>query len=230
MELNLVKPDSQMYQFITATFNTCKGKCYHDCSYCFCKAMAKRFNHPQQPVRFDEKEPKTNLGNGNYIFVGSSCDMFAKDIPDEWILKTLYHMDKFDNKYLLQTKNPDRVMDFIHYTVITSKCDVCTTIESDIFYPDIMGNSPTPQERSIAMNELSGVVDTYVTIEPIMQFDLNNMVKLIKSCHPKQVNLGADSGRNNLPEPSKEKVLRLIAALQKFTVIHNKTNLQRLLK
>lgn len=37
-----------------------------------------------------------------------------------------------------------------------------------------------------------------------------------------------DSGRNNLPEPSKEKVLQLVAELEKFTVIHNKKNLGRL--
>ena len=44
-----------------------------------------------------------------------------------------------------------------------------------------------------------------------------------------QVNIGADSGRNNLPEPSKSKVLELVSELQKFTIIHNKSNLQRLL-
>ena len=53
---------------------------------------------------------------------------------------------------------------------------------------------------------------------------------MIKYCNPKQVNIGADSGNNNLPEPSKEKVLALIDELQKFTTIHNKSNLKRLLK
>lgn len=38
-----------------------------------------------------------------------------------------------------------------------------------------------------------------------------------------------DSGRNNLPEPPKSKVLELVSELQKFTIIHNKSNLQRLL-
>ena len=38
-----------------------------------------------------------------------------------------------------------------------------------------------------------------------------------------------DYGRNNLPEPPKEKVLELVSELQKFTIIHNKSNLQRLL-
>ena len=38
-----------------------------------------------------------------------------------------------------------------------------------------------------------------------------------------------NSGRNNLIEPSKEKVLNLVSELQKFTIIHNKSNLQRIL-
>ena len=71
--------------------------------------------------------------------------------------------------------------------------------------------------------------ETFVTIEPILDFNLNTMVDLLKQCNPEQVNIGADSGRNNLPEPSKEKVLELVSELQKFTIIHNKSNLQRLL-
>lgn len=71
--------------------------------------------------------------------------------------------------------------------------------------------------------------ETFVTIEPILDFNLNTMVDLLKQCNPKQVNIGADSGRNNLPEPTKEKVLELVSELQKFTIIHNKSNLQRLL-
>jgi len=222
MGLNLSK--GNMYEFITHTWNTIKGECYHDCSYCYMKRWGKL-----KPVRFDEKELKTDLGTGNFIFVGSSCDMFAENIPDEWIKKTLKHMEKFDSKYLLQTKNPTRVLDFIDACVITDKCVICTTIESNRDLLEIKRNSPDVFKRAMAMNELSQIIDTYVTIEPIMDFDMDIMVKLIKECNPKQVNIGADSGRNNLPEPSKEKVLQLVSELQKFTIIHNKSNLQRLL-
>ena len=213
-----------MYNFVTYTWNTVKGECYHDCSYCYMKRWGKL-----KPVRFDEKELKTDLGAGNFIFVGSSCDMFAENIPDEWIKKTLKHMEQFDCKYLLQTKNPKRVLDYIDACVITDKCIICTTIESDMFYPEIMKNSPQPMQRSIAMQELSEIIDTYVTIEPIMDFNLEHMVKMIKRCNPKQVNIGADSGNHKLPEPSAEKVLMLVKELEKFTVIARKTNLKRLM-
>ena len=222
MGLNISK--GNMYEFITHTWNTIKGECFHDCSYCYMKRWGKL-----NKVRFDSKELKTDLGTGNFIFVGSSCDMFAENIPDEWIKKTLKHMGMFDSKYLLQTKNPTRVLDFIDACVITDKCVICTTIESNKDLLDIKRNSPDVFKRAMAMNELSQIINTYVTIEPIMDFDMDIMVQLIRDCNAKQINIGADSGRNNLPEPTKEKVLQLVSELQKFTIIHNKSNLRRLL-
>lgn len=48
-----------MYTWITHTWNTVKGECPHGCIYCYMKRFGK-----QKPVRFDEKELKTNLGSG----------------------------------------------------------------------------------------------------------------------------------------------------------------------
>jgi hypothetical protein len=62
-----------------------------------------------------------------------------------------------------------------------------------------------------------------------MDFDLPEFLKMIKEANPKQVNIGADSGRNGLPEPPKEKLLELIAELEKFTTVVKKKNLGRLL-
>jgi DNA repair photolyase len=176
--------------------------------------------------RFDNKELKTDLGSGNYIFVGSSTDMFAENIPDDWIAGVLNYLNKFDNKYLIQTKNPKRILDFR-----LPKSVICVTLESDMFYPKEMQKSPKPHERAKYMKMLSDCgFETFVTIEPIMDFNLNEFVEFIKLCNPSQVNIGCDSGNNHLPEPSKEKVLQLISELEKFTVIHNKSNLKRLLK
>lgn len=220
----LTESKGNMYSWVTHTWNPVKGECLHGCTYCYMKRWGK-----QKRIRFDEKELNTDLGSGNFIFVGSSCDLFANDIHDFWLLKTLSHMEKFDNRYLLQTKNPRRVLDYIDAVVISDKCTVCTTIESDSYYPEIMGSSPEPMQRSLAMDEISNVIDTYVTIEPILDFHLEHMVKMVRRCHPKQVNIGADSGNNHLPEPSKDKLLALINELKKFTVIDQKRNLNRLL-
>ena len=65
-----------------------------------------------------------------------------------------------------------------------------------------------------------------------MDFDLPEFIQLIWRCNPVQVNIGADSSpkRNKLPEPPKEKILELIAELEKFTTVVQKKNLTRLLK
>jgi hypothetical protein len=219
MGLNVSK--GNMYSWVTHTWNTIKGECPHGCTYCYVKRWGK-----QKPVRFDESELKTDLGSGNTIFVGSSCDMFAEDIDLNWILATLNHCRQFDNTYLFQSKNPGRMYDCFRWMPKRSK--VCTTIETNRWYPEIMGETPHPDERATMMELFS--TSAFVTIEPIMDFDLSYLVDLIIMCKPEQVNIGADSGNNNIPEPSKEKLLALIDELKKFTVIDKKRNLQRLLK
>ena len=215
-----------MYTWITHTWNTVKGECPHGCTYCYMKRFGK-----QKPVRFDEKELKTNLGSGNFIFVGSSCDMFASDVPDLWIKETIKHCRKFDNYYLFQTKNPGRIEGLLEQILFPDNIRICTTIETNRWYQDVMINSPLPKKRAMDMNEIAHKgIKTYVTIEPIMDFDLEEMVYLIETCLPEQVNIGSDSGNNNLPEPSADKINSLISELKTFTTIDRKTNLKRLLK
>lgn len=217
MGLNLSK--GNMYRFITHTWNTIKGKCPHNCSYCYMKRWGVLGD-----VHFDEKELKTDLGYGNAIFVGSSCDMFADNIHELWIIDTLNHCRKFDNRYFFQTKNPENI---IPYELPESSA-VCTTIETNRWYPAIMGSSPLPTDRACSMYR-APFKKKFVTIEPIMDFDIDDMVKAIKICNPIQVNIGADSGNNSLPEPSGDKILSLISELENFTRVYKKSNLGRLL-
>lgn len=219
MGLNIAK--GQMYSWITHTWNTIKGECPHGCTYCYMKRFGK-----QKDVRFDEKELETDLGSDNFIFVGSSCDMFAWGIRDTWITRTLNHCSSFNNTYLFQSKNPEGIKDFEVY--LPPKSKICTTIETNRFYNE-MAFARHPSVRAEDMHELYKW-DKYVTIEPIMDFDLEEMVNIIRWCNPIQVNIGADSGNNNLPEPPKEKILALIDALKEFTIIDQKRNLNRLLK
>jgi DNA repair photolyase len=215
MPLNTAK--GNMYSWVTHTWNTIKGQCSHDCTYCYMKRWGKL-----NPVRFDTKELKTGLGSGNFIFVGSSCDMWAKDIPEQWIKSTLDHCAKFDNIYLFQTKNPANIR-----RILPEKSRVCVTLETNRHYPDIMRNCPQPWERVMATQLVRHEI--YITIEPIMEFDVDIFARMLKSVGPIQVNIGADSGRNNLPEPSAEKIYQLIERLKEFTVIDKKSNLSRIL-
>lgn len=225
--------NGNMYEFVTHTWNTVKGKCFHNCSYCY----MKKLNKEQHPIELDIKEFKTNLGLGNFIFVGSGIDLFAKDIPDQWIKRTLDYCYQVNvsnlfgatNNYLFQSKNPRRILDFIEHPVFKSSV-ICTTIETNRHYPEIMNDSSKVEERAKAMSEISQKwgIDTYVTVEPIMDFDLDEMIELIRLCHPKQVNFGKNSNKLvTLPDPTEKKVLQLIKGVKDFSTVHIKENMKK---
>ena len=218
------KSKGNMYKFITNTWNPIKGKCLHDCTYCYMKSIPQY----SKPL-FIESEMTTPL-NGKSIFIGSSTDVFANNIPSEWIDKILNHcMEEYDKRncqsFLLQSKNPKRFLEFINHPIM-KRCVLCTTIETNRFYPDFMCNAPKIEERVEAMEEIAKQGKaTMVTAEPLMQFDLETMLEYIKRCQPKVVNIGRNSRRDvELPEPTKEEVQQLISGLKDFTKIHIKEN------
>ncbi len=218
----LNKSKGNMYEFCTHTWNAIKGKCSHDCSYCYMKVF------PQGELRLDEKEFKTDLGKGNTIFVGSSTDMFADNVPCEWIFKVLNYCCKFQsNIYIFQTKNPIRFFEFDGYFPDASEFG--TTIETNKqMLLNKISKAPTVQDRQDYLCDING--KTFVTIEPILNFDLDVLVAWIKDIDPDFVNIGADSKNHNLPEPNKEKIEALIEELKKFTKVNIKDNLRRLMK
>lgn len=218
----LKKQRGNMYDWVSHMWSPIKGKCSHDCSYCYMKKWGKL-----PPLHLDEKDLNTNLGSGKFIFVGHTIDMFAEDVPQFWILKVLQRLRVYKNKYLLQSKNPSRI---INYTgSLPDDVIIGTTIETNRAI--VKSNAPSVLQRANALYRLYNLgYETMVTIEPIFDFDLEPMVELIKTARPEWVNIGADSKGHNLPEPPKEKVLNLIDALQKETDVKLKRNLQRILK
>lgn len=215
--MGLNEQKGNMYGFVTHTWNTVKGACPHDCSYCYMKRWGNL-----KPTRFDEKELKTDLGESNFIFVGSSCDMFADDIPALWIYKTLEHCRKYpNNKYLFQSKDPSVMASVsIH---LPHNSIVCTTAETNRLYPE-MGNTISVSAR---LQHLACIpLEKHITIEPIIDFDLHEFADMINNSGATQINIGADSGNNNLPEPSHEKIEKLISLLT--AKVHRKPNLRRI--
>jgi len=195
----LNKQKGNMYGFVTHTWNPIKGKCSHDCKYCYMKVF------PQGKLRLDEKCLKDNLGSDNYIFVGSSTDMFAKEVPNEWLLSVFGYIRKYPkNTYLFQSKNPKRFSDFD-----TEQKNIIwgTTIETNM--DNLISKAPPPRERAKAMSMLEGI-KAMVSIEPIQNFNLKELVFLIKAIEPKFVSIGADSKKSNLVEPSESNIINLI--------------------
>ncbi len=217
----LRKQKGNMYSFVTHTWNPIKGRCPHECEYCYMRQWGE-----QPPLHLDEKELRTDLGQGNFIFVGSSCDMWAESIPGEWICSTIDRCHDFDNTYLFQSKNPKR---FFH-GLMPEKTIFGTTIETNRLYKQ-MGKTPTPVLRADGIRHLSSEGKrVMITIEPILDFDLKEVVLLIANAQPEWVNIGADSRGHKLPEPSGDKVRELIEALEEFTEVKQKRNLDRLMR
>jgi DNA repair photolyase len=204
-----------MYSWVTHTWNPIRGKCPHDCSYCYMKV------YPQPELHFVEKEINTNLGAGKFIFVGSSTDMWLGQL--NWILATLRHCRSYPgNRYLFQSKAPAKFEHFINFMPPDSMLG--TTIETNRDYH--FSQAPTPRSRMLAMCNL--LYPRMVSIEPIMDFDLDLMVDWIGQIAPSFVSIGADSKGHHLPEPAPEKVTRLIKELSKITTVKSKDNLKRL--
>jgi len=217
------KARGNMYPWVTHTWNPVRGKCPHQCTYCYMRKYWNKLGN----LRLIEKEFKTNLGEGNIIFVGSSIDMFAESIPENWIIRVLGYCKKFENEYLFQSKNPERFFDFIDY--FPKNTILGTTIETNRDYG--LTNAPNPFQRTVAMVEINDWVHKFkrmISIEPIMDFDLDNLVDMIWRINPKFVSIGADSKNHNLPEPSKEKIEKLIKELREFTEVKVKSNLERI--
>src|SRR5512135_2590810 len=89
MPLN--KQKGNMYPWVTHTWNPIRGKCPHDCVYCYMKG---RFDVGD--LRLAESELDKNHGKGRTIFVGSATDMFANGVSRQWVFRVLEHCIKYD--------------------------------------------------------------------------------------------------------------------------------------
>jgi DNA repair photolyase len=215
--MGMNKQKGNMYPFVTHTWNPIRGKCPNGCVYCYMKV------YPQPELHFVEKEMETNLGNGNFIFVGSSTDAWLG--RSDWLQAMLHHCREFPlNRYLFQTKCPYRFAAYLGELPPNSVLG--TTIETNRLLNGI-SKAPATGQRMWWMRELTKF-PKMVSIEPIMDFDPDFMIDWIKQIEPEFVSIGADSKGHNLPEPSSEKVNRLIEELSKFTVVKIKDNLARL--
>ena len=219
--MGLNKQKGNMYDFVTHTWNPIKGRCIHGCIYCYMQRFWDMMKNDK--FRLDEKELKTNLGEGNFIFVGSSTDMWLG--KTEWISKVLVHIAKYPkNTYLFQTKFPFGFYDWTFY----DNQILGITLESNRRYPEISTTSnPLKRVRDFMEIEHSRKM---VTIEPILDFDVLPLATMIATIEPEWVNIGAATGVHDMPEPSREKILLLGAELKKFTEVKYKPNLKRLLK
>ena len=137
------------------------------------------------------------------------------------------HLARFPgNTYVFQTKNPDRILD--HESRLPQNRMIGTTIETNRQRVlDSVSKAPSVTRRAAAFSLLRG--PKFLTVEPILDFDIEELLDLILLAKPDFVNIGADSKRHGLPEPTREKVLALVSRLRaRGIAIRKKMNLDRL--
>jgi DNA repair photolyase len=237
--LNKVKPGSQMYPWVTHTWPVGRG-CSHQCSYCYVKTIGGLANG--QPKDF-YIQGKPDLGQDHTIFVGDCVDLFSEAMDDQDIRAVLHHCRKFPkNRYVFQTKNPERMFGFLGgslaerpelFNEVPGQYILGTTIETDD--RELLAKHSTAPAPVLRANWIGACRDamfkTFVTIEPIMKFNLQGMKDLLAIAKPSFINIGADSKKNNLPEPNPDELVDLLSTLRNMGFeIREKHNLERLMR
>lgn len=215
---------SDMYEkYEGKTINLVGGGCPWGCSYCYVKSfvfpfLKKRYSGKMFLIEESFKKP---LGKNKDWFVNSCSDICA--IPKIFMLKIIKRLNEFPtNTYLLQSKNPKGFLDFAG--LYPPKTIFGTTIETNRdAMARIHSKAPAPSDRKTWIYNMPRRM---VNIEPIMDFDLDVMVRWMRVIRPEYVSIGADSKDHGLPEPTQEKVRALVKELEKFTEVSIKSNLR----
>ncbi len=216
-----------MYNWCDFTWNPIRGKCSHACVYCFMK------DRDVGPLRLDPKTLVDSLGTGRTIFVGSSTDMFAESVPAGWIRQVFRECCGYDNTYIFQSKNPERFIHLLPHEMnpedFPPKTILGTTLESNREYGQSI-DAPHAWKRagSLADPRL-GRFKKMVSIEPIVAFDLQEILDWIRLIEPVFVSIGADSKGHNLIEPTAQELKDLVVELSSITEIKLKKNVYRIL-
>jgi hypothetical protein len=207
-----------------------RGQCLHHCSYCYVPRLRniglKKYEGAceldQKRLKDDLSIPKTHV-----LFVCSCYDLFGDWVQKEWISQILAKCRQYpQTTFLFQTKNPLRFKEFLNEIPENSILGV--TLETNRSPPYTA--APRPESRYFWFLELAWK-RKMVSIEPVIDFDLEKLVSWIKRLQPEFVSIGADSDpdSNVLLEPTQWKVLDLIVSLMPVTEVRLKKNLDRLL-
>ena len=224
----LKKSTGNMYPWVDYTHTHLGGECPHKCVYCY--VDNPRWSRPKRytgPLRLIEQEFKVNYGSGKTIFMENCNDLFAQEVPEEIIVKICAHCDQYaGNLYVFQTKNPARFHE-ISRSMFPANFIYGCTIETNRPIPAEISLAPQPETRMLLMEKLAG--RKFITIEPVMDFDVDILASWIARIRPEFLNLGADSKGHGLPEPPVDKIHALVCKLQEYGIeLREKHNLGRL--
>jgi DNA repair photolyase len=217
---------NNMYRQSVGSWNPFVG-CKFDCEYCKSSYKRQAKRRKRQCLKCYDfrphfhverlKRPLPRTRDDSFIFCCDFADLaFCKP---EWLQQILERIKELpDRTFLLQSKNPSV---FMNYS-FPSNVLLGTTIETnrDTFYKGI-SRAPLPSQRYEAMLKLRHL-QKIVTIEPIIDFDIEILVNWICTLEPEACYVGYDSKSNYLPEPELKKVKVLITKIKSTTIVRPK--------
>ena len=209
---------SNMYQLSKRQWNPFVG-CEYGCSYCkpSFQAQLKRwakgkcelcYNYKPHvhPERLDQGLPITDYMQ--FIFTCANGDVAF--CPTYFLEAIIQRIEKEPNKtFLIQSKNPatfSRVKFprnvILGTTIETNRDDITTKISK----------APLPSARVEAFEKIEHNLKM-LTFEPIMIFDLDEMLEIAKRINPAMIWMGYDSKNCKLQEPALFRFKRLHSLL-----------------
>lgn len=223
--------------------------CEHQCAYCYAMINCKRrkiewdlFPHwasENYKMILSDKVWKgfPKLPSGR-IFVCDTTDLFANNVPPVWIEIILNHCweqwcNNSNLSYVLQTKNLARLNEFnyIFERFPNGVLRFGITLETNRDTSAI-SKAPLPHQRAIDFAKFTKETqyESFVTVEPIMDFDLIQFIEMIEQIKPNLVWIGADSRNCRLPEPDQDKLISFFYDVREIVGdVRLKKNLNRLL-
>lgn len=207
------KATSNMYAD-TDSWNPFKG-CKFDCAYCkpSFQAQAKRQKHNceacYQYTPHEHPDRLTKIPRSKIVFVCGNSDLsFAKPAYIRRIIEAVRnHQGKQMQTFYFQSKEPLCLAPFLKMLPV-DKSVLVTTLETNRNEGyEKVSKAPPPLERFQQFLALD-YPRKVVTIEPVMDFDVDEFAKWIIRINPEYVWLGYNSRNANvkLTEPSPEKL------------------------
>jgi len=222
--LRLNKSKGNMFRSVSHTATYFQG-CDHGCLYCWAKLMG--ISHVPKLKQTDEFQVLKI--RDAVIFLNSAHDCFAECIPVEWINQMLRWINRqhSSNKFLLQSKNPRRMAGFLDLLLkIKDRVRLGTTLETTGSM-EAYSTAIHPAHRAyyLAHFHQKYGFETFLSLEPLMNFNLRKMELWIRAVNPVMIEIGLDNyaGRHKVKlrrlTKKKYRLLRAKLIKMKFNFI-----------
>lgn len=152
--------------------------------------------------------PKTN--GDEFIWVGQNGDISF--IPDDYVSIIFQRIREFSDKtFFFQTKNPKW---YKRWELFPENVILGITLETDIWRKTYkLSKAPVPSQRVVDFQKINHKRKS-ITIEPILKFNIFDLVDMCEMINPERIYIGYDSKHNKLSEPSLLSTKQLIEDLK----------------